>query len=419
MNTLKFLAFPLLAVLASGCGSTDTSNGQDDTGPLDSVTDDTGTHNASEACNGLDDDSDGFVDEDFDLDGDGFVGSYTDCIAAGLSIDCNDSLATVNPGAEEVCDGIDDNCDGAADDLPDGDGDGFGACQDCDDDDGWVFPGAAEICDGLDNDCDGAVDQIWDGDGDGVAPCMDDCDDDDPTVYPMAKELCDGIDNDCDGLADEEFDIDADGWRTCDGDCDDTNADIRPTQLEICDGLDNDCDPKTDELVDLDGDGLSTCGGDCDDTSVTAYPGGTEVCGDEIDNDCDGGIDDLPGCIYTCTVISPWIVCIDTVTWAVAESACELYGGHLATFGSSAENSEAAAAAASVRSGGFWIGFTDAAVEGSWAWMDGTAVSYTNWSSGEPNDSGGEDCACTNWSSTGNWNDLTCSASEPFICEEA
>lgn len=85
----------------------------------------------------------------------------------------------------------------------DSDGDGFLGVlcggDDCDDGEASVFPGAEELCDGLDNDCDGAVaaDEV-DEDGDGVLACAGDCDDDEPLVAPGLEEICgDGLDNDC------------------------------------------------------------------------------------------------------------------------------------------------------------------------------------------------------------------------------
>jgi hypothetical protein len=53
-----------------------------------------------------------------------------------------------------------------------------------------------------------------------------------------------------------------------------------------------------------------------------------------------------------------------------------------------------------------WIGFTDRVTEGTWEWISGEAVTYTNWAGGEPNDFGGEDYAAMNWNSKGEWNDL-------------
>jgi hypothetical protein len=211
--------------------------------------------------------------------------------------DCEPYDDTIHPGAAEVCNGFDDDCDGAVDDLSDNDGDGFSVCDDCDDCDDLdphTHPGATELCDGLDNDCDGILDlHEADGDGDGFRGCDGDCDDGDPGVYPGASELCDGIDNDCDGILDlQEADGDGDGVRGCEGDCNDADPAIHPGAPEGCDGLDTDCDgaPAPGE-VDGDGDGIAPCQGDCDDAEPEAYPGNAEDCLDGIDNDCDGDID--------------------------------------------------------------------------------------------------------------------------------
>ena len=81
--------------------------------------------------------------------------------------------------------------------------DGYVQCEDCDDNDPNTYPGANEICDGLDNDCDGQVPpEEIDWDNDGYSECMGDCDDDDVDINPGMPEICDGKDNDCDGFID-------------------------------------------------------------------------------------------------------------------------------------------------------------------------------------------------------------------------
>jgi len=216
----------------------------------------------------------------------------------------------------EICDGIDNDCNGFIDET-DADQDGWGLCEgDCDDSDPNVHPGAEEVCNGKDDNCNGFVDEGFDQDNDGWTTCGGDCNDEDATIHPEATEYCNGVDDDCDGLTDEGFDEDGDGWATCMGDCDDTDPNVHPEAEEICDCKDNDCDCPgdtnndgvvcgpgdvgVDEDFDEDGDGWTTCGDcegtfDCDDTDDTIYPGAPELC-DDKDNDCDGETDPQWAC---------------------------------------------------------------------------------------------------------------------------
>ena len=172
-------------------------------------------------------------DADADGFGDGAGAAVSGCTPpigyAGNDADCDDADGGVNPGAIEVCDGVDDDCNGMVDDDPadgigyyvDADGDGFGdprvaesGCAvpdgyapgdvglDCDDSDPDVHPGADEIWyDGIDQNCDGEHD--WDRDGDGAIGADaggPDCDDLDPTVSPDGVDVPDdGIDQNCNG----------------------------------------------------------------------------------------------------------------------------------------------------------------------------------------------------------------------------
>jgi len=238
---------------------------------------------AIEVCNGVDDDCDPLTDEGVDGDGDGAT------ICGG---DCDDAAVAVGPALAEACDGLDTDCDGSADfpgELVDSDGDGAPLCADCDDGSADVGPGLPEVCDGLDTDCDGAVpaDETADGDGDGWVDCAD-CAPADPSVHPGAADPCDGVDGDCGG--EPELDADGDGTLSCAGDCDDAEPTVWPGAPELCDGVDNDCDGSPAAVeVDGDGDGVLACAQDCDDGDPQTSPLAAEIC-DGLDNDCDGVI---------------------------------------------------------------------------------------------------------------------------------
>jgi hypothetical protein len=197
----------------------------------------------------------------YDRDGDGYYPAEAAPSGATAPWDCAWDDAEVHPGADERCDGVDNDCDGAIDDepvdgeawYPDGDNDGTASAQgsiaacdrpagflaqdaigDCDDNDQDVHPGADESCNGIDDDCDGGTDvgavdgTPWFADGDtdgygagpstlacdppnGAVADSGDCDDDDATVHPAATEVCNGVDDDCVGDADVGA-VDATSW---------------------------------------------------------------------------------------------------------------------------------------------------------------------------------------------------------------
>lgn len=162
----------------------------------------------------------------------------------------------------------------------DEDGDGSCAGTDCDDANGSIFPGAGEVCDGEDTDCNGSlpIGEI-DVDRDGFGTCQDDCDDTDADLSPA--------------------DADTDSFSTCAGDCDDTNDALTPEDADG-DGLSSclgDCEDDNPLVTsaDGDGDGHSSCDGDCDDDDPGVQPGATERC-DGVDEDCDGAADDGLDC---------------------------------------------------------------------------------------------------------------------------
>ena len=220
---------------------------------------------ATEVCDAKDNDCNQSIDDGpeqtgfEDLDGDGYGTqeiSITYCNhttpLSELDGDCDDADAAIHPGASEVCDKEDNNCDGTVDEgvltvwYKDGDRDTFGdnsittqACDsppvgfvdnglDCNDGQSAINPNAEEVCDAVDNNCSGEVDEDvqiafypdvdkdTQGDanatahmacsaGSGSVSNNLDCNDRDDDVYSGAEERCDQKDNDCDLLVDEGF----------------------------------------------------------------------------------------------------------------------------------------------------------------------------------------------------------------------
>jgi len=304
---------------------------------------------SAESCNLLDDDCDGQTDEegaagcgsfflDKDQDTHGLTGKAK-CLCATLGQftaatggDCNDQDDSIHPGADEVCNSKDDDCDTDIDEedatgcstyFYDGDLDTFG-----------VTGNTRCLCTAS---------------GNYAANAGGDCNDGDSVVNPGAIESCNGKDDDCDGPTDEEDaqgctvyhrDFDGDTWgvdgdtrclcapvvpytATQGGDCADVDADVHPGMTESCNSKDDNCDAQTDEedaagcivrFHDVDDDGFgvtldSRClcaatgnytaliGGDCHDGDAQVNPGAAESCSGK-DDDCDGQTDeeDATGC---------------------------------------------------------------------------------------------------------------------------
>jgi hypothetical protein len=314
---------------------------------------------------------------DADSDGHGDA-ACLDARSRPLGDDCDDADAARHPGADEQCDsaGIDEDCDPSTVGVRDEDGDGVtsSACcnvtihdrqcaTDCDDTNPTIGPDATEVCDGLDNDCDGRSDEgaelrlFRDADGDGygtdaatLGSCVKvagyssedgDCDDDDPSIHPGAPEGCESpaVDRDCNGRKN-----DFPGGCACEtgskqrcalpGLCGKgvlscvnqtwTACSIGPVP-ELCNGLDDDCDGQVDNGVaidcyeDDDGDGYAAAGAeatstcpsegqgacpdgytsrapspvavDCAPKDATVSPGADELCNGKDDN-CNGAVDE-------------------------------------------------------------------------------------------------------------------------------
>jgi hypothetical protein len=286
--------------------------------------------NATEICNTFDDDCDGLINEGLaittyylDNDGDGFGNpsiSQNSCTPLSGYVtnntDCNDSNAQVKPGATEICNLIDDNCNGQINEglifvnyYIDSDLDGYGA-------------GTAT------NSCTPIF-------GNYVTNNLD-CNNNNANIRPNASEVCNSIDDNCNILIDEGLqfinyylDTDGDGfgagtalnscsnpgssYSTSNTDCNNNNPNISPNAIEICNGIDDNCNTLVDDglsfttfYLDDDHDGyylstLTACIspgssytsngivlGDCNNFDPNINAGASEICGNAIDENCDG-----------------------------------------------------------------------------------------------------------------------------------
>ncbi len=373
---------------------------------------------AVETCDGVDEDCDGEIDEGFvryryhpDADEDGFGDLLTSVFACAAppghlrdGSDCDDDDPAVNPDADEICNGVDDDCDGRVDLDPvrgpswyeDGDGDTWGAGAAviaCDQPEGWVArPG--------------------------------DCRDDLPDVYPGAPEYCNDIDDDGDGgepMPDEDpgaaaYGHDLDAVRA--GLADDAPVDGTPYFA------DDDGDGYGDDAIRTVSctpvEGYVTLGGDCDDGDPDVNPGRAEIC-DAVDQDCDGLIDDGPN-VCPCPVVhrgdSAYGLCDLATSWGLARTACQSAGYDLAWIDDAAEDTWLRGQVRSVSTGPWWIGLNDRETEGRWVWANGAAPTYTGWAAGRPN-TGLNLQDCAQIGSVNGWSDALCLNFQPFVCKAA
>ena len=260
-----------------------------------------------------------------DTDGDGYGDLSNDSLACNLPIgyvtdstDCDDTNNLIYPTAEDICNAMDDNCNGLLDEdalfttwYVDMDEDNFGditydsiSCfaltgyvndaTDCNDADAEINPDAAEICNELDDNCNMVIDEgltvnifYMDADGDTfgdpiifINSCLDiitgyvfdstDCDDANNLIYPGAIEICNYLDDDCDGSIDDNL--------------------LYTLLYADADG-DNFGNVTVDTLACLSIPGYVPDSTDCNDTDPNIYPGAEELL-NGVDDDCNQLIDE-------------------------------------------------------------------------------------------------------------------------------
>jgi hypothetical protein len=306
------------------------------------------TEGRIEVCDGVDNDCDGDIDENNPGGGGSCGTGFLGTCSAGVRTCVAGSLVCepVTVSATEVCDGLDNDCDGTADENnPGGGGDcttgANGVCAagrlvcaaeslQCQS----ITGPSTDVCDGLDNDCDGDVDEGNPGSGlacptgqpgicaTGVTTCSEGAIACTQTTFP-STEVCNGIDEDCDGAPDNgnpgggatcgtgRPGICAAGVTSCEAGALLCNQSALPSD-DLCDGLDNDCDGTIDEnnpgggvacttgLAGVCGPGVSACQNGAVACVAIASPT-TDIC-DGLDNDCDGDADEgNPGGGFACT----------------------------------------------------------------------------------------------------------------------
>lgn len=390
---------------------------------------------SAETCNRVDDDCDGRVDEETSRACGTDIGDCTAGLERCVDGDYTGTCEGETPPGVELCDRPgDEDCDGSVNEMCEcsgpvecGPGTTEGICeqgtQACTD--GMLQPcvgavnRATEVCNGLDDNCDGTVDEgvtvsaFVDGDGDGygTGPAMmicagtagyatrdGDCIDGNSAINPGQPDPCDGVDSDCSGP-----ETVVTYYRDADGDGHGSLA----MPMTSCSGA-----PV----------GFVASSDDCDDSADTGprrYPMAVEVC-DGLDNDCDGDLDenDCAGCVRRVRADGHvYQFCSDAVNWAAARSACQAIGYDLVTIESEGEH-DFLKGGASPDGSSWWIGLNDITTEGTYVWAStGSAATYT-----DPLNAGtaSQDCLVLRDDITSRrWSDRACTDANFYTCEVA
>ena len=351
-------------------------------------------------CDGLDNDCDGQVDEA--------------CVCAvGTTRPCGTNVGACSAGVQ--------TCNR----LPSGASD-WGACV-------GAVPPTPEVCDGVDNNCNGVTDEGCPCVVGSTQPCgsnVGECRAGTQTCTPTGfgqcvgavgptPEVCDGRDNNCNGVVDDAsaenartwyIDRDGDGFGTTEVT---KRACTRPP-------------------------GYAPVAGDCDDNNPARFPGNKEIC-DGLDNNCNGIVDSGGVCPNTCSVErwrgKSYLFCENRLTWDQATTFCFSQGYYLATINDAEEHLKWSQRVGIGPGGAVWIGGTERAQRGVWRWIQNNEQFfqsapapqpwgprngyYTNWNSGEPNNfRGPEECLQIreNYGQRG-WNDVNCNTASRFLCE--
>ncbi len=179
------------------------------------------------------------------------------------------------------------------------------------------------------------------------------------------------------------------------------------------------CEDLCDFNGDRDRDGFNNCSADCDDGDNTVFPGAPEICGDGIDQNCNEQIDEGENCdcYRVFNGAHAYQICGGARTAADARAACLAQGSDLVVFDTPAEAAWVHARALEVTAAPLWIGLQDRFSIDEWAWVDGNPPTWLGWSPGQPDAGGAQDCAVLR-ADDGAWDDQPCDLPHGAICED-